>query len=122
MAATFTPSAVVDAAVPPAQAAAAPLDRVPVFEMPVSSGGVVVWPVRQVVDTDPITDTPSAEATETTVVEPPAPTAISTREATPEATTEAEATTQPPAPTTTATRTRRPRPTTVATCSPGDAT
>jgi hypothetical protein len=116
--ATMSPQAAVDAAVPPAQAA--PSAPAPVFELPASSGAVVVWPVRAVADTDPIDPT----TTEATVpVDVPATTVPATSEATTEGTADPVET---PAPTTTQapTRTHRPRPTptsapTPVSCSPG---
>ncbi|HEY9418139.1 MAG TPA: hypothetical protein VIQ30_25545 [Pseudonocardia sp.] len=116
LAATMSPQTAVDAAVPPVQAAA-PSAPVPVFELPASSGRVVVWPVRAVADTDPIDPTTAADA--------PAP--VDMPETTVPATTEGTADpVEPPAPTTTQppTRTHRPRPTptpvpTPVSCSPG---
>jgi hypothetical protein len=114
--ATMSPQAVVDAAIPPAQAA--PSSPVPVFELPASSGAVVVWPVRAVADTDPIDPTTLPEATAPADV--PATTVPAT-------TAETAVPVETPAPTTTQappTRTHRPRPTptpapTSVSCSPG---
>jgi len=123
--ATMSPQTAVDAAaVPPAQAAPGVATPVPVFELPASSGRVVVWPVRAVADTDPI---------DTTTTESPAPVdaPATTVPATPPATTEGTADpVETPAPTTTQapTRTHRPRPTPTPaptsappSCSPGGA-
>ncbi len=118
--ATMSPQAAVDAVVPPSAQAAAPPATRPVFQLPAGSGAVVVWPVRQVADTDPITDTPEAttpvDVPDTTV---PAATVPATTEGTPVVETPAPTSTQ-----TSATRTHRPRPTptpapTPVSCSPG---
>jgi hypothetical protein len=115
--ANMSPQTTVDAAaVPPAQTAPGVAAPVPVFELPASSGRVVVWPVRAVADTDPI-DPTTTEATvpvdvpETTVPATTAETAVPVE-------TPAPTTTQAPP------RTHRPRPTptpapTPPSCSPG---
>ena len=116
--ATMSPQAAVDAAVPPSVQAAAPSAPAPVFQLPAGSGPVVVWPVRQVADTDPIADTSEA----TTSVDVPAATVSATTEGTADPV-------ETPAPTTTQTpptRTHRSRPTptpapTPVSCSPGGA-
>lgn len=116
--ATMSPQAPVDAAVPPV--AAAPSAPVPVFELPASSGAVVVWPVRAVADTDPIDPTTTISTEAPVPVDVPATTVPAT-------TAETAVPVETPAPTTTQappTRTHRPRPTptpapTSVSCSPG---